>query len=1529
MAVAAVLIGRRHRELEELNGDQPCLSPAHKTTESSREILQRQSLQEWLSEKPTSPERHSGLSKREWVLKELRQKFDDAEVKETNYKNLFGFSALTVIFILVLAWQRHAPQAYQIYELMEEYTPKDSTGSVIDPFTDWDSVISYIQTTLISPIWVDPKCGDSVCSAPFEFPGWGGEMIHGCAEDCGMELNLTKVVITMDFTAPTEGVFAEKLLYYPSHFSTTIRPSAFVGWNFCAFLTLPGATEKCWFTEHQKLFVGQVVTITINVADDNYYLDIEGAGKEYVRGFVHKEDTNCSIDDALKVICNATSAASSEVLDKDKLLQFEMCEYNTGADGTLTWRDYPFTSSIAVSDISTQNTTSPTLAPTLPFPIPTNISTRSPTPSPTVASLTFTTVNPTANPTPAASGSGRRRTLSRESGLMFEEERGVPATFPDKPARRFRLFQAAPPRPEAEESTDVCKNLIEPFYAGFSDASCYKYTQSFNADTNTCEVGVYEFLVNNGCTDGFLTDEKNVQLALGILKEPYPEPGNEAALGTVALSMNMSDLCASYCCQDANACQAVAATDGPVVRLVDGRTPWEGRVEVKQDNEWFSLCATKVTAITTMTVCRELGYGGFLRLHYQSTDTPLDPNTGFTGSKFPPLEDNMQFTIECKDLEASVRQCSLEPLDAPNSPDAEYDTGAECKESKTGGYYAVQCLPPEGYAQEVCAYGADNCCDPSCVPAANAFNDLRDTPSLSFQASTDLLYQTQCTEFSGGIVPMLEYCENTKSVAVENNGVCDALCNTQACSLDGWDCCGENNILDAKSGHAADCCSPTAPVLVVPLWAYREDDTQTKVTSFNREISNNRVIAGLVLHQTRGELDDNADRNKFADLNPYIYTGTFKENYGENPYFRVSSELYDDELTAKEANYTDEEIAAGDLHAFQHVSLKEYGYMDGFTVVFDVGQTATRAQDVIKYLQEALFVDRATKTLEVYMPMYNGAADAFVLFRYKFWKEAGGGIKWNHETAVVDMNLYDSTEDYVRLLFELIFVILIFYSAYSEGLDVVKSYRQTGNVFHAFSKYFWQMSNTLDAVSIFLNFLGIFLWISFVVTVEKFDIKLNYDADTKTKGRLLYKEENLRELAKDLGDLIELVYIYQLYLSVCGFNLILFLLRIFKLMHFQPNIGIVTRTVLQALPDLMHFAILLSIILTIYAVVGHVIFGAIIEEFSSMSWAYYTVFHMMLGDFTDAAYLLLRRQTFDMGMLAIPAVLFYYSFMSIVFLVVLNFLLAIVVDSFADVKKQTSLENAGHNSTMFREIADLAHDKFLYACSRKYRSERAPRVVAEKLARLEATEDKEITLRSVKVLEDDDKEEEGGTSNESVVFASVSRELDEPPSLLPLKSISRMQFEEEARQKGVVKKAVMVMDDRYKVMLDAKMMTTVLLHGNEHEEVNSLLAELVDGVLTHYGNNFTFEQLEHPVISKIDDPTHKKTLDLEKHIHLMMAHQNSLLEMINSQKEEFREVKGQLSDMKEQQASATASIKAATAAMAAATRQYTAGYSNL
>lgn len=64
-----------------------------------------------------------------------------------------------------------------------------------------------------------------------------------------------------------------------------------------------------------------------------------------------------------------------------------------------------------------------------------------------------------------------------------------------------------------------------------------------------------------------------------------------------------------------------------------------------------------------------------------------------------------------------------------------------------------------------------------------------------------------------------------------------------------------------------------------------------------------------------------------------------------------------------------------------------------------------------------------------------------------------------------------------------------------------------------------------------------------------------------------------------------------------------------------------------------------------------------------------TIFDMLLGEFSDTEKLLLSRYV-DYGVLTIPAVMFFYSFMSIVFLVILNFLLAIVVDAFADEKSR-------------------------------------------------------------------------------------------------------------------------------------------------------------------------------------------------------------------------------------------------------------------
>ena len=65
----------------------------------------------------------------------------------------------------------------------------------------------------------------------------------------------------------------------------------------------------------------------------------------------------------------------------------------------------------------------------------------------------------------------------------------------------------------------------------------------------------------------------------------------------------------------------------------------------------------------------------------------------------------------------------------------------------------------------------------------------------------------------------------------------------------------------------------------------------------------------------------------------------------------------------------------------------------------------------------------------------------------------------------------------------------------------------------------------------------------------------------------------------------------MVYVSLCGANLFLFLLRIFKLLDFQPRIGILTRTIGRALEDLSHFMLLMGIVLLAYSSMGHIIFG--------------------------------------------------------------------------------------------------------------------------------------------------------------------------------------------------------------------------------------------------------------------------------------------------------------------------------------------------
>ncbi len=66
-------------------------------------------------------------------------------------------------------------------------------------------------------------------------------------------------------------------------------------------------------------------------------------------------------------------------------------------------------------------------------------------------------------------------------------------------------------------------------------------------------------------------------------------------------------------------------------------------------------------------------------------------------------------------------------------------------------------------------------------------------------------------------------------------------------------------------------------------------------------------------------------------------------------------------------------------------------------------------------------------------------------------------------------------------------------------------------------------------------------------------------------------------------------------------------------MHFQPRLGVVTRSLALAAPDLIHFAIVAGAVFIGYAMMGFLIFGNSIQQFNSFGESINTCFEMLLG----------------------------------------------------------------------------------------------------------------------------------------------------------------------------------------------------------------------------------------------------------------------------------------------------------------------------
>ena len=138
-----------------------------------------------------------------------------------------------------------------------------------------------------------------------------------------------------------------------------------------------------------------------------------------------------------------------------------------------------------------------------------------------------------------------------------------------------------------------------------------------------------------------------------------------------------------------------------------------------------------------------------------------------------------------------------------------------------------------------------------------------------------------------------------------------------------------------------------------------------------------------------------------------------------------------------------------------------------------------------------------------------------------------------------------------------------------------------------------------------------------------------------------------------------------LHILFCCYSLII-LCRFFKAFRAQPRLALVTTTLAHASADLLHLLIVMSAIFISFVFSGIFLLGTHSDDFMNVEFAFNTLFRMMLGDFDFKDISKQHRRS---------AWIWFVLYMVLITLVMLNMIMAVVLDIYTEVKYWSSGKN--------------------------------------------------------------------------------------------------------------------------------------------------------------------------------------------------------------------------------------------------------------
>ncbi|XP_040837280.1 polycystic kidney disease 2-like 2 protein isoform X1 [Ochotona curzoniae] len=309
-------------------------------------------------------------------------------------------------------------------------------------------------------------------------------------------------------------------------------------------------------------------------------------------------------------------------------------------------------------------------------------------------------------------------------------------------------------------------------------------------------------------------------------------------------------------------------------------------------------------------------------------------------------------------------------------------------------------------------------------------------------------------------------------------------------------------------------------------------------------------------------------------------------------------------------------------------------YRDG-GYIFTLSKSKSETQTKFVNLRLNSWITRGTRVIFIDFSLYNANVNLFCIIRLVAEFPATGGILTSWQFYSVKLLRYVSYYDYFIASCEITFCIFLIVFTTQEGKKI-KEFK------YAYFKSIW---NWLELLLLLLCFVSV----SFYVYCNLQTYLL--------LGKLLQNTEKY-------SDFYFLAYWHIYYNNIIAITIFFAWIKIFKFISFNKTMSQLSSTLSRCIKDIVGFAIMFFIIFFAYAQLGFLVFGSQVDDFSTFQNAIFAQFRIVLGDFNFAGIQQANR---------ILGPIYFITFIFFVFFVLLNMFLAIINDTYSEVKADYSI----------------------------------------------------------------------------------------------------------------------------------------------------------------------------------------------------------------------------------------------------------------